>query len=210
MKPYWIANWRKYVTVVYFDLETAGVEDYRPDIQLAAVAVDEDLIEVASIEMKIQFDVALADPEALRINHYDAAVWRDQALPLPTVVARFGRFLDNFKTLQRVSKRTGRPYKVAQLAGHNAATFDGPRLKSMYTRAGVFLGADPRVLDTMQLAMWWFHQRRMEPENYKLVPLCQYFGIPVGDDAHDALADVRLTVRLAKALLTEGAVLPAA
>ena len=191
------------MTVVYFDLETAGVEDYRPDIQLAAVAVDGDWNEVGSIEMKVQFDIALADPEALRINHYDAAVWREQALPLPAVIARFGRFLDNFKTLQRISKRSGRPYRVAQLAGHNAAAFDAPRLKSMYTRAGVFLGADPRVLDTMQLAMWWFHQRGMEPENYKLAPLCQYFGIPVGDDAHDALADVRLTVQLTKVLLDE-------
>ena len=151
MKSYWIANWRKYVTVVYFDLETAGVEDYRPDIQLAAVAVDGDWNEVGSIEMKVQFDIALADPEALRINHYDTAVWREQALPLPAVIARFGRFLDNFKTLQRISKRSGRPYRVAQLAGHNAATFDAPRLKSMYTRAGVFLGADPRVLEPCSL-----------------------------------------------------------
>jgi DNA polymerase III epsilon subunit-like protein len=79
----------------------------------------------------------------------------------------------------------------------------------MYTRAGVFLGADPRVLDTMQLAMWWFHQRGMEPENYKLGPLCQYFGIPVGDETHDALADVRLTVQLARKLQAEP-VLPAA
>ena len=190
------------MTVVYFDLETGGVEDYRPDIQIAAVAVDnETWREIAAIEMKIAFESDQADPEALAINHYDAAVWRAEALPLLTVIERFSRFLDRFKVLPRVSKRTGRPYRVAQLAGHNAATFDAPRLKSMYTRAGQFLAADPRVLDTLQLAMWWFHNQHLpEPENYKLGPLCERFGIPVGEEAHDALADVRMTVKLARAL----------
>jgi DNA polymerase III epsilon subunit-like protein len=196
---------------VYFDLETGGVEDCRPDMQIAAVAVDDNWNELGAFEAKIQFECDQADPEALRINHYDAAIWRRDAIPLPTMIERFSNFIDPYRVLSRKSKRPPyRTYRVAQLAGHNAATFDGPRLKAMYIRAGLFLGADPRVLDTMQLAMWWFHQRRTEPENYKLGPLCQYFGISVGEDAHDALADVRLTVQLAKVLVAEGAAIPAA
>jgi hypothetical protein len=189
------------MTVIYFDLETAGVEDYRPDIQIAAVAVDSNWNELASIEMKLQFDAALADPEALKINHYDAAAWRAEAVRPAVAINRFANFLEPFKELPRISKRPPyRRYNVAQLAGHNAATFDGPRLKAWYTKAGLFLGADPRVLDTMQLAMWWFHQRGEEPENYKLGTLCNHFGIPVGEEAHDALADTRLTVQLARAI----------
>jgi len=189
------------MTVVYFDLETGGVQDFHPNIQIAAVAVDSNWQELASIEMKLQFDVGAADPEALQINHYDAAVWRAEAIPPNQALRRFSDFLEPFKVLPRVSKKPPfRPYSVAQLAGHNAATFDGPRLKSWYTKAGAFLGADPRVLDTMQLAMWWFQMRGEQPDNYKLGTLCRYFGIPVGDEAHDALADVRMTVQLARYL----------
>jgi DNA polymerase III epsilon subunit-like protein len=90
---------------------------------------------------------------------------------------------------------------VAQLAGHNGASFDGPRIQRLYKDAGAFLPADPRVLDTMQRAMWWFQERGIRPESFKLEALCNYFGIPIGEgETHDALADVRLTIQLARRL----------
>jgi exonuclease I len=47
--------------------------------------------------------------------------------------------------------------------------------------------------------MWWFDERGLAPVDFKLATLCKHFGIPV-HETHDALADVRLTVQLAKAL----------
>ena len=189
---------------VYFDLETGGVEPHHPDIQLAAIAVDCDTwAEVEAFESKIQFDESKADPKALEMNHYSAADW-SAAPTLVEVVSKFTRFIDRHKSFEMISQRTGWPYQVARLVGHNAATFDGPRLKAMFQRHGRFLPADMRVRDTCQRALWYFDERPAlpSPENYRLATLCRYFGIPV-EDTHEALADVRLTIALARALSQE-------
>jgi exonuclease I len=186
---------------VYFDLETGGVLETQPDIQLAAIAVREETWEeLATFEAKIVFDVAKADPEALKLNHYSPELWTVQGLPEAIVVARFAAFLNRFKSLQMVSKRSGKPYTVAKLVGHNAASFDGPRLQRMFERSHkTFLPADPRVRCTCQRALWFFDERGIAPRDFKLATLCEHFGIPT-EGAHDALADVRLTIELAKAL----------
>ena len=51
----------------------------------------------------------------------------------------------------------------------------------------IYLPADPRVRCTMQRAMWWFDEARIEPpKDYKLGTLCEYFGIAVSE-THEAL-----------------------
>lgn len=185
------------MTTIYFDFETGGVELHHPDIQLAAVAVDAAWTELQAFQMKIQFDEAKADPEALKINHYDPAVWAKEAQPEALVVARFSQFLNRHKSIEMIS-RAGRPYSVARLAGHNAATFDGPRLKAMFQRHAQFLPAHPLVLDTCQRALWHAQETGFTHENFKLPTLCRDFGIPL--KAHEALADVRGCIALAKSL----------
>ncbi len=185
------------ITTVYFDLETGGLEPWHPDIQLAAVAIGPDWSELASFNEKIQFDESAADPEALKLNHYDKEVWAKTALTIPALVQKFSAFLNGHKALEMVSKRTGQPYSVARLAGFNAATFDGPRIRAIYKNQ--FLPAHPIPLCVLQRALWWFHEKQEKPENYKLGTLCKFFGIELSE-AHDALADVRATVALARKL----------
>ncbi len=188
---------------VFFDLETAGLLPHHPDIQLAAITVDEAWAEIETFEAKIAFDVTAADPAALEMNHYTVEAWARAEAPI-RVVSRFTDFLDRHKSLEMVSRRTGKPYKVARLVGHNAASFDGPRLQALFNHWGRFLPADPRVRCTCQRALWWFDERprRVPPENYQLATLCRHFGIPVME-SHEALADVRLTIALARALSQE-------
>jgi hypothetical protein len=135
---------------VFFDLETGGLLDDHPDIQLAAVAVlDQNLTTVGEFQEKIRFDINNADPEALRLNHFDPAVWERESIPEADAVIRFADFISQFKCVHNISKRTGAPYLTAKLAGHNAATFDMPRLRRMFRRGNyTFLAADPRVYDT--------------------------------------------------------------
>jgi DNA polymerase III epsilon subunit-like protein len=187
---------------VYFDLETGGVEPHHPDIQLAAIAIEESTgREVEAIEMKLAFDPARAEPEALAINHWTAEAW-ERAVSPQLAVLRFRSFLEAHATLQLMSKR-GRPYRVARLVGHNAATFDGPRLQRLFAHHKVWMPADLRVRCTCQRALWWFDERPevARPENFQLATLCRYFGIPVAE-SHEALADVRLTIQLARSLAT--------
>lgn len=183
---------------IYFDFETGGLQAHHPNIQLAAIAVDQDFSVLGEMECKIQFDESKAEPEALKINHYSPEEWKN-AVPERFALSKFAAFLEPFKCIPMVSKRTGKEYSVAKLAGHNAATFDGPRLKEAFQRNQIFLPADPRVRCTCQRAMWWFDERGERPADFKLETLCKYFGIDTAGN-HDAFTDVRLTIELAKAL----------
>lgn len=187
---------------VFFDLETGGLEMHHPIIQFAAVAVAHDYSETSSVEIKIKFEESLATREALEINHYDPAVWELQAVEPASACSLISGFLESFKTLRLISKRTGRPYSVAKLIGHNAASFDGPRIQKLFKDHNAFLPADPRIRCTVQRALWYFDECGIEPPaDYKLETLCRYFDIPTPEgSAHDALVDVRLNIQLAKAL----------
>lgn len=182
--------------LVFFDTETGGLEPSHPMIQIAAVAT-ENFVEVAAFEAKIRFDGKDADPEALKLNSYDAEIWKREAQPESLVVEDFAAFLREHSHCEMVSKRTGRPYSVARLGGHNAATFDAPRLQATYRQHNAFLPAHPQVMDTLQLALWFTGGSL---GSYKLADLCADYGIESAG-AHDALADVRMCAQLARCLL---------
>lgn len=187
-------------TAVYFDLETGGLEIHHPDIQIAAIAIDESTwTEIDSFERKIVFPEAAADPDALLVNHYDRDVWAQEAKAEIQVVIEFARFLNRYRSLYMTSKRTGKTYTVAKLVAHYA-DFDGLRLQRLFRRHDEFLPADLRVRCTCQRAIWFFDSRGIPPpEDFQLATLCRYFGIPA-PAAHEALTDVRLTISLAKAI----------
>ena len=194
--------------IVFFDTETGGLLPSHPTIQLAAiaVAVDADWHELETFERKIAFVVKDSDPEALKINHYDPAVWDAEAWSEQTVVSDFAAFLKRHSTVELVSQRTGRPYKVARLGGHNVVGFDLDRVSAMFKRHGAFFPVDFRsVLDTRYGAVWLFEggaaaEVQPQPKNFKLTGLAEHFGIPI-DGAHDALFDVRLSIALARRIV---------
>lgn len=183
---------------VFFDFETGGVQDHHPNIQLAAIAVrDESGEELGSFEQKICFNEAEAQPEALKLNGYDPEVWKREARPSDEVARAFSAWLKPFTCVERTG-RSG-PYYVARLAGHNAATFDMPRLRRMFEESRLFLPCEFFVRDTLQRALWYFDEGGVQPKSLKLTELCQHFQIPT-DGAHDALTDVRLCIALSRAL----------
>lgn len=185
--------------IVFFDVETSGLDpNVHEVIQLAAIAVEADgLGEIERFEAKVQFDVSKASPEALEINSYNVEAWRS-AKPRPMVVGQFSNFLRQHSTVQQISRRTGRPYNVAQLAGHNVASFDIAFLRAMFGSEFCPIRFIP--LDTLQLASWAMHWHPNPPSDLKLGTLAQFFEIPFDGEAHDALADVAVTVEVAKRL----------
>lgn len=189
--------------IVFLDLETGGLDRERhPIIQIAAVAIDVDWRELEAWECKVLFREENAEPEALKLNSYDPEVWEDEGLHPRTACSQLSDFLRRYSTVPMVS-RAGSPYTVAQLAGHNLAGFDLPFLQSWYGRLDQFMPASYRGLDTLQLAMWsWAADPTDTPANYKLETLADHFGID--HEAHDALADVRVCVEVAKRLLARG------
>lgn len=190
--------------LVFFDLETAGLESHHADIQIAAAAVVEwEILE--TFERKIRFEEADADPAALALNSYDREVWKREQVYERQALVEFAAWMEPYRSVEFVSKRTGRPYSVARLAGHNAASFDAPRLIAAFKRLGLFLPADSyRPLDTLQLALWRLADASPALPDFKLGTIAEHIGIET-PDAHDALGDVRTTVAVARALCGQGA-----
>ncbi len=185
--------------IVFFDLETGGLDwTKHPIIQIAAIAVDADLAPIESFQCKVKFPVADADAQALSINHYDLDVWDKEGVAAFGAVQMFARFLLRHASITRASK-AGNPYSIAQLAGHNAASFDIHFLTAFFKRNNAFLPASYRVLDTLQRAAWHFHENGGEPEDLKLQTLAKHFGVEPAK-AHDALDDVRVTIEVYKKL----------
>ena len=186
-------------TSCIFDTETGGLEPHHPTIQFALVAMDDTSFEeIDSMEVKLHFNVADCEPEALALNHYDPVVWEKEAVDSLTARMRMDAFFRRHDTLRLISKR-GKPYTTARLIAHNAE-FDVARLRELWGKEYT-----PfcwwYALDTVQLALWTFYRTNPHerPDNYRLETLCQYFGITT-EGAHDALTDCRLTAKLIKAL----------
>ena len=189
------------MSLIIFDTETGGLLPHHPTIQIAGIAVDADWREVDAFERKIAFTTTDADPEALELNYFDPEVWRRESVTLRGAIDDFGSFLRNHADCQKIS-RAGKPYTVARLCGHNAATFDMPRVESHFKGHGAFFPADYRVLDTLQIFRWLRFVRPDVPESGKLTDIAAFYGVKV-DGAHDALFDCRLTAAIAPRILAD-------
>ncbi len=186
--------------IVFFDLETSGLDPLvHPITQIAAVAVDEQLNELESYECKVMFYDKMCDEKALALNGYDEAKWIAEGISPLQAVGQFGRFLSRYADIERKSEKTQNPYRVAQLAGYNAATFDGPFIQQFFKNERAFLPASYQVLDVLQRAKWHFLELGVTLPSLKLSAVAEHFGIKV-EQAHDALADVRTTIAVYKAI----------
>lgn len=187
--------------LVFVDLETGGAASWRPIMQLAAIAVDASLRELETLEIKLRFDRSKVRQACLRKRHYSKTVWDKVAISEEDAAEKFAAFLRRHATIDMFSA-DGRCYQVAQLVAHHAA-FDAPFLAAWFSRIGRYLPAHPRMLCTHQRALWLVHEDKTlsPPDDYQLGTLCQYFGVPLrAEDAHEALADVRATVALYRAM----------
>lgn len=181
--------------IVIFDVETDGL---RPDCQITqfAAAGYKNGNAVKFMNVRVQFDVSKADEEALKLNHYSEKAWKD-AITREELAANFSNFLRHFKCIKHVSQKTGKPYEVAQLCGYNAIRFDGFVLKRLYEELGLFLPADPRILDVMQLIQWLevMDLLPFKLDDYKLETVSKAFKHPEFR-AHDASADVLALIKI--------------
>ncbi len=199
-----VAQSAKKQRLVFFDLETAGLDPKRhPIIQIAAVAIDEQLEVLEAFEAKVKFDPLRANTQSLRKNHYHPGVWAHDARDPREVAQDFAAFLRRHASVDALSSQ-GKPYHVAQLVAHNAA-FDGPFLMTWFDKLQVYLPARRLVLCTMQLAMWQLMENISSgPKSFQLASLCEHFGVPFhAASAHEALGDATATVRLFQALVRQ-------
>lgn len=181
---------------VFFDLETTDVDIARAEIiQLAAVAVDSELREVDSFSRLVTFNEKRANPEALKINHYDPERWKVHAQPAAVVLKAFCEWSRPYQDQTRIAKVSGKPFKVGTLCGYNAARFDFPLIERHCKANGIFLPFDFRVRDAMLVAQSVCDFTGVTPKDFKLGTIAELFKVEV-ENAHDALSDVRTTIGL--------------
>ena len=195
------------MSLVIFDTETGGLTDRHPTIQIAAIAVDHDWIEVAAFERKLRFNREHADEKALSMNSFNADVWGREAIDSRDALLQFADFLRDHADLTKMSQ-SGKKYTVARLCGHNAAAFDLPRVSGECRQQNIFFPGDFAVLDSLQLYRWsrFINPHSEGPDSGKLGDIAKFYGIST-DGAHDALADCRIVAAIAPKLLasTKGA-----
>src|SRR5207245_32387 len=86
--------------LVYFDLETGGVNPKRhPIIQIAAIAVDHNLEPIEAFEAKVRFEGREANRSSLRKNHYHPGIWAKEAQDPERVARDFAEFLRRHATV---------------------------------------------------------------------------------------------------------------
>ena len=191
--------------LIYFDLETAGLNPHRhPIIQVAAIAVTDACEPVEAFEAKICFDEKKANKNSLRKNHYHPGTWSKEAQEPKIAAYAFAEFLRRHASVPMTSAK-GEEYFLAQLVAHNAG-FDGPFLQTWFEQLGIYLPARRQVLCTMQRAIWYFAENPaiVPPKDLKLATLCEHFDVPFhAASAHEALADVSASVALYRALVAQ-------
>ena len=194
--------------IVFYDIETSGLMPDKHDIiQIAAIAFSiesGEWNELEEFEIKLEFNLEKADPEALENNCYNKEVWEKEAVPQKRAIRVFSDFLRKHSDVKRTGKKSGKEFLCCRTAGHNIKNFDDPFVRVFFKRMNVFCPMDfMEAYDTIQLALWEFGLKvtGSVPENYQLGTLCSKLGVPL-ENAHDALSDIRANSDLAKAILT--------
>lgn len=178
---------------IFVDTETGGVEGTHPIVQLAMKVIDTQTDRpVAAQAWALQYNPEHCDPDAIAIWERHEATWGEKVSP-SRVVDEATAFLNKWKCVPRVSKKSGREYYVAQLVGHNAR-FDCEKIAALWKAFDIFCPATIYApLCTLELAKWVLQAN--PPASFSLTALCAQYGIS-HPDAHDARHDVNATIEL--------------
>jgi DNA polymerase III alpha subunit (gram-positive type) len=148
-----------------------------------------------SIDIKVQFDISKASPEALAVNGYSEARWANAVTPKQAAID-FDKFCSNHVSVAKKAKMTGKPYRIAVLMGYNNSSFDKVFIDKLMKEHISFSHFDYRQIDVYELAKWLLPYL---PE-YNLSAMVKYFNMEQRP-AHDAFHDVRMTRDVAACLM---------
>jgi len=175
-----------------FDVETTGLSPENSEIiSLAAVLLDANLKEIATLEVHALPDNGCPE-EAARINGYDEEKWKSRgALSQQDLYKKVSTFVDDCWRLICV--------------GHNVS-FDIGFLKTLFLRYST-----PEIynkyfsyhsIDTLGCSiMFDIAKFGKKGGGYNLTDLTSRYQIDLGEDAHDARADINATISLFKHLI---------
>jgi DNA polymerase III epsilon subunit-like protein len=187
----------------FIDCEFGGLDPELHDItEIAVIATDYRLVEVASAEWKVRARPERITPEAAQISGYDAATWAAEAVPLRQALGELAALLPAGRTVVP--------------AGQNVR-MDVQFLERAYRSCELAWPFDYHVIDLATLYYAWSLVEGEAVPALSLRQAATSAGLADGSVPHRALADARLTLetfrhyvgRLAPRRPPEGAASPA-
>lgn len=169
--------------LAFIDIETTGLDVVDHEIiEIGCVLTTPDLKVLEEFELKIKPEhIEIADPTALKINHYDESSWQDAY------------------TLKEAMKILSDKAKDSIMVGQNVA-FDSSFLEHAFSKTKVKNDMHYHKLDTISIA-WAKLHADTEMKHFSLRDMCLKFGIE-NERAHSALSDARATYELYKKLMS--------
>ena len=183
--------------LMFFDLETTGVNPGKNGIHQISGMIEIDGVEKERFDFHVQPNPkAIIEEQALSV----AGVTREQVLNYPPMgevhnelVAMLGKYVDKFNKKDKFF-----------LVGYNNASFDNQFLRGFFLQNGDnYFGSWlwSNSIDVMVLASQHLATCRHDMENFKLATVAKFMGINVNDEAlHDAYYDIYLTREIYKLL----------
>ncbi len=180
--------------ILYFDTETTGTNHLNHGIiQIAFILeIDGEVVEEKDIKMQ-PFKDDIIDPEALEVNQ----ITKEQIKTFQDPITSYTQILKVFDEHINKFDRSDKFFP----AGFNVK-FDTDFLGEFWKKAsrskyGLGSYCNWRRIDPLPVLYFLVESGNLDLENYKLGTVCKHFGIKL-DDAHDALADIRATIKLIK------------
>ena len=179
--------------ICYVDTETTGTDPDKHGIIQIAMIIEIDGTVVVDREWLVRpHPEVKADLEALAINGRTIAEIKsfpDANQVFGDIQKFLGGFVDQF---DRTDKLTPAGYNVK---------FDLDFLQSFWARCGddKYFGSwfNWDAVDPLPLLRYLKFAGLLPPlQNLKLATVCDHFGVKLGEDAHDALADIKATREL--------------
>lgn len=181
--------------ILYFDVETTGLDPVRHDIiQLAGIIVADGAEE--EFEFKIQaVHPENASQEALDVHHYtleDIAQFTPAREAYNQFTALLSKYVNKFDKNDKFTP-----------AGYNVR-FDIDFLNNFFKKNddqyyGSFFNWKPA--DPLPILHFLDYCGKIKLPNYKLTTVCEHYGIEI--QAHDALSDIRATREVIKRIYSD-------
>lgn len=180
---------------LYLDVETTGTTPGRHGIIQVACIVEIDGKVEAEKDFRMRpFAQDDIDMKALEINGVTPEQIKTLPEPLETFMAitdLFSKFIDKY---DRNDKFYPAGYRV---------DFDMAFLKAFWDKNGdPYFGSyfNGKAVDPLPWLFMLDWSGKISLPNYRLATVCEHFGIELGEQAHDALADVRAVRELIRHL----------
>lgn len=185
----------KTMKLLFFDLETTGVNPGKNGIHQISGMIEIDGVEKERFDFHVQPNPkAVIEEQALSV----AGVTREEVMAYPSMgevynqlISMLGKYVDKFNKTDKFF-----------LVGYNNASFDNQFLRGFFLQNGdKYFGSWfwSNSIDVMVLASHHLANRRKDMENFKLATVAKFMGVNVDDEAlHDAFYDIYLTREIYK------------